>query len=50
MGKTKDVILNNDGTCTLKFKDDATGRGGVLTPVKIRWHLKLTGLEKHPWF
>lgn len=46
MGKTKDVILNNDGTCTLKFKDDATGRDGVFDPGENQVALKIDGLGK----
>ena len=29
-GKTKSVYLQDDGNYLLKFKDDATGTGGVL--------------------
>jgi len=32
MGKTKDVLVNNDGTCTFTFKDDACGEDGVFNP------------------
>jgi len=32
MGKTKDVVINNDGTCTFTFKDDACGEDGVFNP------------------
>lgn len=31
-GKTKDIFENEDGTYTLKFKDDVTGENGVFDP------------------
>lgn len=32
IGKTKDIFENEDGTYTLKFKDDVTGENGVFDP------------------
>ena len=32
MGKTKDIVIHGDGTCTFKFKDDVTSEGGVFDP------------------
>lgn len=32
MGKTKDIFINNNGTCTMKFKDDVTSENGVFNP------------------
>lgn len=32
MGKTKDVIPNGNGTCTMRFKDDVTSENGVFNP------------------
>ncbi len=46
MGKTKDVILNNDGTCTLKFKDDATGKNGVFDPGENQVGLTIDGMGR----
>lgn len=46
MGKTKDVFLNNDGTCTMKFKDDATGKDGVFDPGGNQVALQIDGFGK----
>ena len=35
-GKTKDVYKLENGNCLLKFKDDCTGKDGVLIPVKMQ--------------
>ena len=32
MGKTKDITINNDGTCTFTFKDDVCSKDGVIDP------------------
>ena len=46
MGKTKEMFLNNDGTCTMKFKDDATGKDGVFDPGENQVALKISGFGK----
>ena len=46
MGKTKDLIRNNDGTCTFIFKDDACGENGVFDPGANEIGLKIDGIGK----
>ena len=46
MGKTKDVAVNNDGTCTLTFKDDACGEDGVFNPGANEVGLKIDGMGR----
>ena len=46
MGKTKDLILNNDGTCTFVFRDDACGEDGVFNPGANKAELKIDGMGK----
>jgi len=46
MGKTKDVIVNNDNTVTLIFKDDATGEDGVFNPGANQVALKINGMGR----
>ena len=43
MGKTKDITLNNDGTCTFTFRDDACGNDGVFDPGANQVGLKIDG-------
>ena len=43
MGKTKDVHINADGTCTFKFRDDACGEDGVFDPGANQVGLKIDG-------
>lgn len=45
-GKTKDVYDNQDGTYTLKFKDDATGKDGVFDPGENQVGLSIEGLGR----
>ena len=45
-GKTKDVFANSDGTYTLKFKDDATGKDGVFDPGENAVGLSIEGLGR----
>ena len=46
MGKTKDVTVNNDGTCTFLFKDDACGENGVFDPGANQIGLKIDGIGR----
>jgi phosphoribosylaminoimidazole-succinocarboxamide synthase len=46
MGKTKDLIMNNDGTCTFKFKDDVCSEDGVFNPGANEAGLKIDGMGK----
>ena len=43
-GKTKTVYENPDGTYTLKFKDDATGKDGVFDPGSNQVALSIAGM------
>ena len=45
-GKTKDVFDNEDGTYTLKLKDDATGKDGVFDPGENAVGLQIQGLGR----
>jgi len=45
-GKTKDLYDNGDGTYTLKFKDDATGKDGVFDPGENQVGLSIEGLGR----
>jgi phosphoribosylaminoimidazole-succinocarboxamide synthase len=46
MGKTKDITVNNDGTCTFLFKDDACGEDGVFDPGANQVGLKIDGIGR----
>jgi phosphoribosylaminoimidazole-succinocarboxamide synthase len=46
MGKTKDIVLNNDGTCTFTFKDDACGEDGTFDPGANQVGLKIDGMGR----
>ena len=46
MGKTKDLVVNNDGTCTFTFKDDACGEDGVFNPGANEVGLKIDGMGR----
>ena len=46
MGKTKDVTINNDGTVTFSFKDDACGENGKFDPGANQVGLKIDGIGK----
>jgi len=46
VGKTKDVYDNQDGTYTLKLKDDATGKDGVFDPGENSVGLQIQGLGR----
>ena len=46
VGKTKDVYDNQDGTYTLKLKDDATGKDGVFDPGENAVGLQIEGLGR----
>ena len=45
-GKTKNVFENEDGTYTLKLKDDATGADGVFDPGENAVGLSIEGLGR----
>lgn len=45
-GKTKNVYENQDGTYTLKLKDDATGKDGVFDPGENAVGLSIEGLGR----
>jgi len=45
-GKTKDVYENQNGTYTLKLKDDATGKDGVFDPGQNAVGLSIEGLGR----
>ncbi|MCL2387809.1 MAG: phosphoribosylaminoimidazolesuccinocarboxamide synthase [Defluviitaleaceae bacterium] len=45
-GKTKDVYENENGTLTLKLKDDATGKDGVFDPGENAVGLSIEGLGR----
>jgi len=45
-GKTKSVFENENGTYTLKFKDDATGKDGVFDPGENAVGLSIDGLGR----
>jgi phosphoribosylaminoimidazole-succinocarboxamide synthase len=45
-GKTKDVYDNQDGTYTLKLKDDATGKDGVFDPGENAVGLRIEGFGR----
>ncbi|MCL2456528.1 MAG: phosphoribosylaminoimidazolesuccinocarboxamide synthase [Defluviitaleaceae bacterium] len=45
-GKTKTVYENENGTITLKFKDDATGKDGVFDPGENAVGLQIEGLGR----
>ena len=45
-GKTKDVYDNENGTLTLKLKDDATGKDGVFDPGENAVGLSIEGLGR----
>ena len=46
IGKTKDVYDNQDGTYTLKLKDDATGKDGVFDPGENSVGLQIKGIGR----
>jgi phosphoribosylaminoimidazole-succinocarboxamide synthase len=47
MGKTKDIILNSDGTCTFIFKDDVTSENGVFDPgANSSGEIRIDGMGK----
>ena len=46
VGKTKDVYDNQDGTYTLKLKDDATGKDGVFDPGENAVGLQIEGFGR----
>ena len=46
VGKTKDVYDNQDGTYTLKLKDDATGKDGVFDPGENTVGLQIEGIGR----
>ena len=46
VGKTKNVYDNQDGTYTLKLKDDATGKDGVFDPGENAVGLQIEGLGR----
>ena len=46
VGKTKDVYDNQDGTYTLKLKDDATGKDGVFDPGENSVGLQIEGIGR----
>jgi phosphoribosylaminoimidazole-succinocarboxamide synthase len=46
MGKTKDLTINSDGTCTFKFKDDVCSVNGVFDPGANEAGLKIDGMGK----
>jgi len=46
MGKTKDITVNNDGTCTFLFKDDACGENGVFDPGANQVGLQIDGIGR----
>ena len=46
MGKTKDLTINGDGTCTFYFKDDACGEDGVFDPGANEVGLVIEGMGK----
>ena len=46
MGKTKNVTVNNDGTCTFFFKDDACGTDGTFDPGANQVGLSIEGKGK----
>lgn len=46
MGKTKDITINNDGTCTFTFKDDACGENGTFDPGANQVGLKIDGMGR----
>ena len=46
MGKTKDITINNDGTCTFTFKDDACGENGAFDPGANQVGLKIDGMGR----
>jgi len=45
-GKTKDVYENENGTLTMKLKDDATGKDGVFDPGENAVGLSIEGLGR----
>ncbi|MCL2817786.1 MAG: phosphoribosylaminoimidazolesuccinocarboxamide synthase, partial [Clostridiales bacterium] len=47
MGKTKDIIKMENGTCTFKFKDDVTSENGVFNPgANTAGELKIDGMGR----
>jgi phosphoribosylaminoimidazole-succinocarboxamide synthase len=46
MGKTKDIVVHNDGTCTFTFKDDACGENGTFNPGANEVGLKIDGMGR----
>jgi len=46
MGKTKDVTINNDGTCTFRFKDDVTADENGFNPGANQVGLKIDGMGR----
>ena len=46
MGKTKDIKVNEDGTCTFTFKDDACGENGNFDPGANQVGLKIDGMAR----
>ena len=46
MGKTKELSINRDGTCTFTFKDDACGENGVFNPGANEIGLTIDGMGK----
>jgi phosphoribosylaminoimidazole-succinocarboxamide synthase len=45
-GKTKNVFENENGTLTLKLKDDATGKDGVFDPGENQVGVNIAGLGR----
>ena len=46
MGKTKDITVNNDGTCAFLFKGDACGENGVFDPGANQIGLNINGIGR----
>ena len=47
MGKTKDIVIHGDGTCTFKFKDDVTSEDGKFDPgANTAGEVKIEGMGK----
>lgn len=47
MGKTKDVTVNENGTCTFVFKDDVTSENGVFDPgANTSGELRIDGMGR----
>ena len=46
MGKTKDITVHADGSCTFTFKDDACGENGTFDPGANQIGLKIDGMGR----